>query len=76
MRYQLVLRYFVNGCEPAWYTVEPGESIEESYAGQGMWVFPECVVNSVEEGLVEAERLFSSRNCKCVREGNKVIESR
>jgi hypothetical protein len=26
--------------------------------------------------LVEAERLFSSRNCKCVREGNKVIESR
>jgi hypothetical protein len=75
MKYTLILRYFVNGAEPAFYRAEEGEILETRYAGQGMWVVPEGVFNSIDECLNEAENKFKEAGYTFIRNGNCVTES-
>lgn len=75
MKYTLVLRWFVNHSEPARYTAEEGEKTESRYAGQGMWVVPEGVFNSIEECLNEAENKFKKSGCNFKRFETYVEES-
>jgi hypothetical protein len=75
LRYTLVLRYYVNGAEPAFYTAEAGERFETRYAGQGMWVVPEGVFDSIDECLDEAENKFKDAGYTFIRDGDCVMES-
>jgi len=74
MKYTLILRYFINGMEPAFFTAEEGEITETDYAGQGMWVEPQGIFDSIEEALDEAEKKFTDAGCNFKRTENMVKE--
>jgi hypothetical protein len=76
MKYTLILRYFANGSSPARFTAERGEITESRYAGQGMWVEPQGIFNSIEECLNEAENILKKDGYKFTRNELCVEESR
>lgn len=75
MPYTLMLRYYINGQYPAFFKAEKGEITTIRYAGQGMWVEPKGIFNSVEEALDRAEELFEEAECNFIRNGNIVEEA-